>query len=188
MTAYTYQEGGHVFYVLTGGGLATTWVMDLTTKFWHERAYMNAYGIYEQHIGVCATFAFGKQLIGDRTNGNIYEQSLNYYSDNGSPLVAKRIYTHLSQENTRVRLGTLEVVLESGVGLQIGQGSDPQIILRVSKDAGRTWSNEYQASMGAVGQYWVAAKWRRIGIANVITFEVTISDPVKRSLIGSYLR
>jgi hypothetical protein len=188
LTAYTYQDNGHVFYVLTGGGLATTWVYDLTTKIWHERAYMNAYGQFEQHLGVCSTFAFNKQLVGDRRNGNIYVQSLDTYSDAGNPLVARRVYTHFSQENTRTRLNSLELVLESGVGLQTGQGSSPVVVLRVSKDAGRTWSDEHQASMGAVGQYYVSAKWRRIGMASVITFEVTISDPVKRSLIGSYLR
>lgn len=188
MTAYTYQEGGHIFYVLTGGGLSTTWVLDLTTKMWHERAYTNAYGFYEPHIGIASTFAFGKQLIGDRTNGNIYEQSLDYYSDNGNPLVAKRVYTHLSQENEPARLNEVEVVLESGIGLQTGQGSNPVIMLRVSKDAGRTWSTEYQASIGRAGEYYVSAKWRRLGVARVITFELTISDPIKRSLIGSYIR
>lgn len=188
MIAYTYQENGHIFYVLTGGGLSTTWVLDLTTKYWHERAYMNAYGFFEPHVGIASTFAFGKQLIGDKTNGNIYVQSLDYYSDNGNPLVARRVYTHLSQENVRSRLNELELVIESGVGLTTGQGSDPVVILRVSKDAGRTWSTEFTASIGKVGEYWKSAKWRRIGVANVVTFEVTISDPVKRSLIGSYLR
>lgn len=185
--AYTYQEDGHVFYVLTGGGLPTSPAYDLTTGLWHERAYLNTSGQFEPHLGICGMYAFGKQLVISRVNGKIYQMSQDFYDDAGSPLALERVYTHISVENQRQRLNKLEIAMETGVGLQSGQGSDPQITLWISKDGGRTYSNGYSKSFGAVGKYTARAVWRRLGIYFNVTFKVRITDPVKRVLIGSYL-
>jgi len=187
VVAWAYQQDGHTFYVLTGGGLETSLVYDVMTELWHERAYNDA-GMFEQHLGTCCIYAFGKHLVGDRRNGNVYQMSLDFYSDNGDELVAERTYTHLLDEMKRIRYNELEIFLESGVGLQTGQGSDPQISLSLSKDGARTWSDEFTASMGRVGKYQTRVAFRRLGIAEIMTFRIRISDPVKRALIGSYLR
>lgn len=186
MRAYTYQEDGHVFYVLTGGGLETTLVYDISTDIWHERAYLNN-GIYEQHLASTVIYAFNKRLAGSRVDGKIYEQRLDIYSDNGDPISRDRIYTHISDEDKRQRYKTLTISLESGVGLQTGQGSDPIISMRLSQDMGRTWSNWYDASMGKVGEYKKKINWNRLGIAECITFNVRSTEPVKHAWIGSYL-
>lgn len=185
--AYSYQEGGHLFYVLTGGGLGTTLVYDVTTQIWHERAYLNEFGTYEQQLGACYMYIFGRHLVGDRRNGNIYEMSRDIYSDNGDAIKRQRIYTHLSDENRRVRYNRLEIGFESGVGLQSGQGSDPMISLRLSKDGARTWSDYFTTSIGKVGEYRTRAVFRRLGITEQMTFSVEISDPVKVAITGSYL-
>lgn len=187
MRAYTYQEDGHIFYVLTGGGLDTSLVYDLTTDLWHERAYLNSNGDFEQHLGACAMFAFNKQLVGDRRNGNIYEMSLDYYSDNDDEIARERIYTHIANEGKRLKFSALEIGFETGVGLQSGQGSDPQVTLYVSQDGARTWSNGYTKSIGAVGEYKRKVMFRRLGIAEQATFKIRISDPVKVAITGSYL-
>lgn len=185
--AWVYQEDGTLFYVLNGGGLATSLVYDLTTKQWHERAYLNGEGNFEQHLGIGSTFAFGKNLVIDRRYGRIYDMSLNYYSDAGDEIASERTFTHISDENKNIRFNSLEIALESGVGLLTGQGTDPQISLEISKDGGRTWSSKYMTTMGKIGQYGVRACWRRLGIADNMTFRVRITDPVKRVLIGSYV-
>jgi hypothetical protein len=43
------------------------------------------------------------------------------------------------------------------VGLSSGQGSAPVALLSWSDDGGHTWSNEHEASMGAVGEYKTAS-------------------------------
>lgn len=187
MRAYTYQQEGHAFYVLTDGGLATTWVYDLTTQLWHERAYLNTSGLYEQHLGNCGMYAFSKQLVGSRLTGAIYQLSLDVYSDNGSPLRRERIHPHVSNENKQLRFNSLEIAMETGVGLQTGQGSAPVVSLQVSGDQGRTYSSEYQTTIGAVGKYNATARWRRLGISTDIVFKVFMTDPVKCTWIGSYL-
>ena len=185
---FTYEEDGHVFYMITGGGMETSWVYDISTQLWHERAYLNAFGVFEQHLASSYMFAFDKRLVGDRLTGNIYQMSLDYYSDNGSALVRERIFTHLGEESIRQKYNSLQILMESGVGLQSGQGSDPQILLKVSKDGGRTWSDWFSKSFGAVGKYAQNVVFRRLGIAQQMTFRVRVSDPVKVILIGAYLK
>lgn len=187
MRAYSYQQDGHLFYLLTGGGLKTSLVYDITTDMWHERAYLNSQGQYEQHLGCCYMNAFGFHLVGDRTNGNIYIMDTNTYSDNGLPLSAERIFPHISDEAKRVRYNSLTIGAESGVGLQNGQGKSPVIELQLSKDGARTWSDSYFEPIGRAGDYLNKAEFRRLGVAETMTFKVRITDPVKRSFTGAYL-
>ena len=187
ITSWAYQEEGHTFYALTGGGLETTLVYDLSTGQWHERSYNNK-GDLEPHLGQCATYAFGKQLVGDRRNGNIYEMSLDYYEDNGEEIVSERIYTHISDMDERIRYNVLEIGMETGVGNLTGEGENPLISLQLSKDGARTWSNWFTTEIGKVGQYLTKVAFRRLGIAEQMTFKIRISAPVKKALTGSYLK
>lgn len=188
MFAWAYQEEGHLFYVISGGGLETSLVFDLTTQQWHERAFLNGDGEFEQHLGATCVFAFGKQLVGDRRNGRLYEMSLDFYSDAGDEIARERTYTHLIDEKKQIRYNSLEINFETGVGLQSGQGSDPQVSLQVSKDGARTWSDWFNASIGRIGEYQKTVKFRRLGIAEIMTFKIRITDAVKVAITGSYLK
>lgn len=187
LRAWTYQQDGHPFYVITGENLETSLVFDISTELWHERAYLNAQGEYEQHLGSCAMYAFGKTLVGSRRDGRIYEMSQSFYDDDGDALQRRRIYTHLNDELKQVRYNSLQIGFEVGVGLQTGQGSDPLVSLRISPDGAKTWSKFYTTSIGKVGKYTQQVTFRRLGIQQQCTFEISISDPVKVAIIGSYL-
>lgn len=186
-TAYVYQENDRVFYVLTGGGLPTSLVYDITTKQWHERAHRNEFGSYEQDIGRNHIFAFGKHLVGSRKSSTIYEVSMDYYTDGDDPILRERIYTHIGNEDKRQKYSKLAVGFEVGVGLQDGQGSNPIVTLEVSKDGGKTWSEAFPAEIGKVGQYGTNVEWRRLGISEITTFRLRTSEPVKIAITGSYL-
>lgn len=185
--AYTYQQDGHVFYVLTGGGLPTSLVYDLTTQLWHERAFLESDGSYGLDIGNCCTYAFGYTLVGDRRNGNIYKLLMTAYDDAGDEILRERIFTHISDENKPTRYNSLEIGMETGVSLSSGWGSDAQIMLQLSKDGARTWSDTYTSPIGAIGKYTTTVRFRRLGIADMMTFRIKISDPIKVALTGAYL-
>ena len=185
--AWAYQEEGHLFYILTGGGLKTSLVCDLTTQQWCERAYLNTNGEFEQHLGSCHIYAFGSHLVGSRIDGKIYEMSLDYYDDDGDEQAWKRVFTHISNEDKRTRYNRLDVSLETGTGLQSGNGSNPKVALEISKDLGRTWSDPIYAKTGGVGEYRTKVSFRRIGVAETLTLSLSGSDPVKTTLIGGYL-
>lgn len=185
---WAYQEEGNTFYILTGGGLETSLAYDLTTQQWHERAFFNEFGNFEQDRAYCHMFAFGKHLVGDRESGVLYELSLDIYTDGEEELVRERIYTHLSDEGQRIRYNALEIGFETGVGLQSGQGENPVVSLALSRDGARTWIDCGTATLGRAGQYQTKVEFRRLGIAEQMTFKIRITDPVKVAITGSYLR
>jgi hypothetical protein len=80
------------------------------------------------------------------------------------------------------------VVFEPGVGLATGQGADPQAMLRWSNDGGATWSNENWRSIGKGGEYRARAIWRSLGRARDRVYELTVTDPVKRVIVGMELK
>lgn len=185
--AWTYQQHGHYFYALNFPLANTTWVFDTTTNLWHERVYTNQ-GQFERHRVNSHTFAFSKHIVGDYANGNLYELTTDVYSDNGSEITRRRVTPHLSQDLVRIFYNGFELDIESGTGLDgIGQGTDPQAMLRFSDDGGRSWSNEKWVSFGKIGQTKKRALWRRLGAARDRVFEITITDPVKVTLIGAGL-
>lgn len=64
---------------------------------------------------------------------------------------------------------------------------NPQMMLRWSDDGGFTWSNERQIPIGLSGQTKNRAIARQLGQARDRIYEVSISDPVQRDIIGATL-
>jgi hypothetical protein len=80
----------------------------------------------------------------------------------------------------------LEFILEAGVGLLSGQGSDPKIILDWSDDGGHTWSNARYLSIGGIGEYGYRCLAHHLGTSRNRVFRVRASDPVKFVLLEAY--
>jgi hypothetical protein len=80
--AYTYQQDGHGFYVLTFPSANATWVYDAATQAWHERAGWDN-GSFTRHRSNCQCNFVGNIIVGDYQNGNIYTFDLDTYADNG---------------------------------------------------------------------------------------------------------
>jgi hypothetical protein len=186
-TAYAYQENGHSFYVLNFSVAQTTWVFDMTTNLWHERAYNNQ-GVLERHRASSHAYVFAKHIVGDYLTGKLYELSSAVYSDNGVEIVRRRVTPHLTQELVRIFYNSFQLDIEAGTGLDgVQQGTDPQAMLQFSDDSGRTWSNEKWVSFGKIGQTKKRALWRRLGSSRDRVFRITITDPVRVTLIGAEL-
>jgi hypothetical protein len=62
--------------------------------------------------------------------------------------------------------------------LDYGQGSDPQVMLKISKDNGKTFGPERWKSMGTKGQYKKRVIWEELGTARDFVFQFTVTDPV----------
>ena len=189
---YTYQQDGHSFYVLVFPTADTTWVYDVATGAWHERAgWIN--GSFTRHRSNCQVFFNNLVLVGDYQNGNVYAFDLEDYSDNGQIQKWLRTWRALptGQNNLkRTAHHAMQIDLESGVGLNLGQGSDPQVMLRWSDDGGHTWSNEHWSSMGKIGEYYRRVWFRRLGMTLKLrdrVYELSGTDPVKVAIMGAEL-
>lgn len=185
--AYTYQEDGHGFYVLTFPTAGKTWALDTSTGLWHERgAFSN--GQYSEDRVRCHVYAFGQHLVGCRDTGTIYTQSLSLLDDAGTPIRRLRRAPHLNAELQWNFYDQLQLDLQPGSGLVSGQGTDPSLMLRWSDDGGHTWSNEHTTSAGLLGAYGTRAIWRNLGRSRNRVFEVAMSDPVDLAWVAAYLR
>lgn len=190
--AFTYQQDGHLFYVLNFPTANTTWVYDAATQVWHERAgFLN--GEFTRHRANCQMSFNNKIVVGDYENGKIYGLDLEIYADASQPQKWLRSWRALptGQNNlARTTQHAMQLDCETGVGLNNGQGEDPQVMLRWSDDGGHTWSNEHWKSMGKIGRFGYRTIWRRLGMTLKIrdrVYEVSGTDPIKIAIVGAEL-
>lgn len=188
--AYTYQQEGHSFYVITFPTGNATWVYDVSTNLWHQRAYLDpATGNLGRHRSNSHMFFNKKHVVGDFETGDLYTLDLDYYYDRASdPFPAIRAASHIATGDYNfIAHVRLQVDIEAGVGLTSGHGSDPKIMLDWSDDGGFTWSNKHEAKMGAIGEHKTRAVWNRLGRSKDRVYRILISDPVKRVILGATL-
>jgi hypothetical protein len=98
-----------------------------------------------------------------------------------------RVAPHLHQGNQRLVYNRLTVDMETGVGLNDGQGEDPQLMLQISNDGGHTYGNEIWQTFGRQGEYRTQVTFRRLGMARDRVFKLVISDPVRVRIVGGEL-
>ena len=184
----THQWGGHEFYMLTFPSADVTWVYDLATQLWHKRAYRDANNVLHRHRANCMAFFGGEIVFGDHQNGNLYAFSSTTYNDAmGATMPCIRRAPHLTSDLKRQFFHDLQIQFQPGVGLQTGQGADPQAMLTYSDDGGSTWSNPRWTSIGKVGKYKHRARWTQLGQARDRIFEVQVTDPVNRVVVSANL-
>jgi hypothetical protein len=118
-TAYTYQQDGHAFYVLNFPSGRTTWVYDVATQSWHERAYWDN-GAFTRHLADNQVFFNNTIVVGDWNSGNIYALDLDYYADNNTVQRWLRSWRALptgTNNLKRTRHDMLQLDCEVGVGV-----------------------------------------------------------------------
>jgi len=179
-TAYAYQDGGHYFYVLNFA--EATWCYDLSTKTWHERAYLNGSTLQRHRVECHAFFPYlGIHLVGDYQNGILYKFNDAKNTDNGDEIKRLRSFPHISKESKFLFHKMLHIDMKTGVGLDgdISQlGYDPKIMMRYSDDDCRTWSNTREASLGKLAKNLTRVIWRRLGKSRNRVYEISMTDPV----------
>ena len=199
LTSYTYQEEGHLFWVLYVPNSDASFVYDVAEGLWHKRAeWQQDFGNWGPHRSWNHVYAFGKHLVGDWKTGNLYELSLDNLSDEYTEGVQTQIRRlrrspTLNNEMNWVYYKDLTVDFATGLGPQPpfvdgdGNPRPPQAMLRWSNDGGNTWSNQHIENCGFAGEYETRVVWRRLGRARKRVFEVSVSDPIPWSITDAYL-
>ena len=182
--SFGYIQEGNAFLVNQFKTANQTWVYDVSTGFWHRRTSYPDNGRWRAN---CYAYFAGKHLVGDHSNGVIYELDFDTFTDDGEEILRKRIAPVVTSEGKDLTHSQLEVFFEPGVGIVTGQGSDPQAMLRWSDNGGHTWSNEHWRSPGKIGEYDYRAVWNRLGSGRNRNYELTMSDPVKWVILGANL-
>jgi hypothetical protein len=193
----SYSLNGHKVVVFTFPsqdadlGDTTSWAYDISTGLWHERLSYDINGVPLGRWRVnCAVDAYGKIIVGDAFSGKIGYLDPTVRTEFDCPMYAQATSPPYHAGDKRLFMSNFVLDMEAGVGLSEGQGSDPQAMLDISDDGGRTFGPlQPWQSMGALGAFKTRLKWPQLGSTEpggTRVLRITISDPVKRTIIGAY--
>jgi hypothetical protein len=131
--AYTYQQDGHSFYVLIFPSANTTWVFDVATSMWHERAaFVN--GDFTRHRSNCQMSYNGSVVVGDHELGNIYAFDLDVFTDDGAVQKWLRSWRAIpTGQNDLKRTAQHSLQLDAETGAIDASVTTPPIIIDISE-------------------------------------------------------
>lgn len=184
---YVHQMDGHYWYVLTFPTASKTWVFDLSTQQWHERAYLEETGELTRHRGNCFAFWKGRHVVGDFADGRLYELSLESFTDAGNEVRRIRSFPHMVDDGNRITYRVFQADMEAGSPSEQEPTVPPEIRLRYSDTKGGSWSESLSTTIGFRGDYKAIARWFRLGQARDRVFELSWSADMKTALNGAYV-
>lgn len=179
--AFSYSQDGHIFYAIVAPEGA--YLHDSTTGEWAER---ETYGGSTWNIKHHAQ-AFGLELVGDGSSNKVGYFDPEVYDEFGAIQRMEWTYQTVYAEGRRAFHDRLEIVLEVGVGLTTGQGSDPEVMLDFSDDGGQTWESLPNRSLGAIGEYLHRVIWHNLGSSTQRVYRAAVSDPVRVTVTDTLL-
>lgn len=182
LKAYAYDQDGKFFYLVccsTG-----CFAYEVKADKWAERStYPQDYFNWQYHCK-----AHGRQYVGDFYSNAICYFDPETYTDNGGIQRMSWTYQPIYAENETAVHDSLEVVMEVGVGLVLGQGSNPEMMMAYSDDGGKTWTNLPNRTMGKMGKYRKRVKWTSIGSSPQRVYRGAVSDPVPITINDTIIR
>ena len=127
--------------------------------------------------------AYGRLFCGDAIDGRIGELVDNVYTEYDNVIFRQAATQPFSAGDLTVFAGQIEATFQSGVGLTVGQGSNPVARMDFSND-NQTWSNEFSRKIGRIGEYGHETVWNKQGlIPKFRTIRFTVTDPVNANLV-----
>jgi hypothetical protein len=205
--SFAYAYKGHTFFVFKAssfyGELAETMAFDIGEEVWGDRVSFDANGNRCAWTAVDSCTIEGKPYFATMTNGGLWrvstfnpgkftDQYLNESTlvDGTNPLVRERTTGIKFDGINDIVVTALELVMNAGETKQTDpskNGYNPRVMLQVSTDGGRTWSNELWAYAGKVGQYSWRVRWNQLGRGARFAFRVRMTDPVAFEIATAYL-
>ena len=169
-----YEDEGHQFAVVRFRN-RPAWVCDLSYGgIWHERA--TGSGAWRvQH----STYCYGAWRVGGQ-GGDVFRLTRNN-EDVAGPLVRVAVSLPAFQ-GPLFTAAKVEVFGNFGVH---DFGRDPEMMVRFSKDNGKTWGRERVRGLGGLGEYETRVNLKALGQFRSMTAEITITDPVDVRLLSS---
>lgn len=171
---------GQNFYFLTFPSGGQTWVYSEATQSWLQ---MTTGADEARHFATSHAYVYGRNLIA--SGGSLYEWRADQYTDNGE--VIRRVRRTATIDGSaldpsligqKLFMSRLELIMQTGMGLETGQGQDPQVMMRYSDDGGRSWSGERWVSAGELGSYTKKVEWFQLGSFFERIIEIAVTDPV----------
>ncbi len=164
-----------------------SWLYHEQSNSWYQLSYKTK---DQRHRAMSHQFVYGKNLMQDYANGKLYELDFDTYTDNDEVIQRRRTTAVIhgglyGAPGSRLWFDRVIFVIETGIGLSTGQGSDPQLVTRYSDDGGRTYSAEEWHDLGAGGDYLTKVVLFQQGSSTERIYELTYSEPTPFTLIDA---
>lgn len=172
------------FYLLSFPTGNETWLFNESAGLWTSLAFGTD---GDQHLISDYRAIYGKHLVSDRRNGNVYELDFDTFTDNGDTIQHRRDTIAVNgrtfgRAGAKVFMDRIGIEIEPGTSLVTAES---QIIMQYSDDNGRTWSSERFQSIGAQGEFGYRIDWFGLGDFYTRMFRFTMSDDIKWVLISA---
>lgn len=206
--ALTYMTEGHIMYQLTFPTENRSFLYDDNTNVWFEvQTGMAETARHYAQLGISFNtknffcdetsgdiYYFDKDTYTDngqvikrqvatrhiRNQGNVLsiaELFLDFETGVGlNGYASQEIIYLLCEDASYLVTESSEKILVENL---VTQGSDPQVMLRISRDGGHTFGNERWVNLGPLGTFLSRVILRRLGSARDFVVEITVTDPVK---------
>jgi hypothetical protein len=182
-TAFTYMISGHPMYQINFPTANESWLYDGQSKAWSKVQY----GTSGRHRAEIQVQLLAKNYVSDYANGKLYRLAEGTYTDDGVTIVREFVGRHQSKGDL-MTFSTMWIEMEAGVGINFGQGSNPQLMMQISRDGGHEWGAEVWRDIGAMGKYKARAVFNRLGRARDWLFRFRVTDPVKTVFVAAWGR
>ncbi len=177
---FAYSQEGHDFYNLVLPTAKRTFSYDVPVNAWHERQ-SGVKEVAAWDARQCIV-AHDKVLVGHVSDGKIYELDFDTHTDAGKKRLAMFPSEMQSSGEYLNRLDQILLDMEVGVGAS-GATVEPQIIMELSKDGGKTWGPERWRGIGFSGDYDRTVKWTGCGAFRHCIARFKITDAVSRKIV-----
>jgi hypothetical protein len=181
---YVFQEDGHPFYVLNFLEGDKTLVFDISHNLWSEWEYRNADGTTSRHPAIAQAVYTGLNLVGDSRNGNVYEMSRKYVTNDGLPIVREKIFTIWPPDPYEfTNMPPFFLALDVG---QVASGlEEPLAMLSWSDDRGKLYSQMRVLGLGFQGEYNKRLVWHGMGSSYGRAYRIRLTGPVSFVIRGA---
>lgn len=185
ISGMTYTIDGMQWYQISG----TTFTLRYNLKSGHW--YHRQTGTLPRWRGEGSIEFAGKTLVGDYATGTIWQLDPEHPYDGDDPIVMVLRSPLVHSFPGVLAIYTLHVDMVTGVGLNSTDpdAADPQAMLRVSDDGGRSWSTPLYEAIGPLGSTDSRVIWRQLGTyeRQGAVFELSISAPVARCVMDGLI-
>lgn len=147
--AFSYSLRNHQFWALRHPDGCVVWDASAPAgDAWHVR---KSYGSETWSIAY-AVQIWGVTIFADRDTGKLYTMNPDVHAEASEPLVRELRSEALGPGGEPFTLNEVELLIETGVGVLSGQGSDPEVWLQLSRNGGKTFGARMTRKIGRRGE------------------------------------
>lgn len=182
---YDFDFQGQNFYVITFPSEDITYVYSEQIGEW---SVLESFG--GRYIGQGYSRVYDKHILADRRSGGLVAWDFDVFTDVGETIIRSRTSKVVSGEavnkpRARLIMRWVEFLVQTGLGLPDGQGSNPKLMVDMSFDGGHTFEKQRFIPIGRGGQFTGRVRADNMDSFYDAVFRVSFSDPVFFSLQGA---